>query len=206
MTNNDLTSNNNLVRRLAGIALLATPALLFGAMVTTPAQDDDSTPAYLESLARDWDLSILSANFYHYFWVVLALGLPALLTLLRGRRGRTIATIGVAGGMLGAIQMSGLIFADWFNAAGPAVVGLDQAVAITSKVNADPSMSFWLTSGIALGLVMPAIAMAGLARNGVIGWWAAPVALLPMIAGPMVGGFAGAVVGSLVGAACCAPL
>src|ERR671917_309926 len=48
--------------------------------------------------------------------------------------------------------------------------------------------------------------MAGLARNGVIGWWAAPVALLPMIAGPMAGGVAGAMVGSLVGAACCAPL
>jgi hypothetical protein len=67
-------------------------------------------------------------------------------------------------------------------------------------------MSVWLRTGVVLGLAMPAVLMAGLARNGVLGWWTAPVALLPMIAGPIVGGVAGTVAGSLVGAVCCAPL
>jgi hypothetical protein len=207
-TADTLTGNggDNGLRRMAGATLLTAPVLLFGAMVTTPPQDDSSLPSYLSSLARDWDRSILSANLYHYYWVALAIALPALLTLLRGDRGRTLASIGVAGTVLGAIQMSGLIFADWFNAAGPIVAGLDQAVAITERVNADPSMAIWLNSAKVFGILMPVLAFAGLARNGVIGWWAAPVALLPMVGGPIIGSFAGTVVGGLAGAACCAPL
>lgn len=199
-------TNNALLRRLAGIALLTTPLLMFGAMATSPPQDDDSLRGYLESLARDWDLTILSANLFHYYWVALALALPALLTLLRGPKGRTLTAIGVAGGMFGSVQMSGLLFADWTNGAAPGIVGIDQAVAIAEKVNADPSMALWLQSGRVLGLLMPALALAGLARNGVIGWWAPPAVLLAMVAGPMVGSFAGGVIGSLVGALCLAPL
>jgi hypothetical protein len=67
-------------------------------------------------------------------------------------------------------------------------------------------MAVWLQSGIVLGLAAPALLMAGLARNGVVGWWAVPVAALPMIVGPMAGGFLGAVGGSLVALALYAPL
>jgi hypothetical protein len=209
MTNNEPTRHNTstpLLRRLAGGALLATPLLMFGAMVTSPPQADDSSAAYLASLAADWNLSILSANLFHYYWVLLALAVPAAVTLLRGPRGRTLTAIGVAGAALGAIQMSGLLFADWMNAAMPTVVTLDQAVAVFEKIDASASMGAWKMSGIVLGIAMPAVVLAGLARNGVIGWWATPVVVLPMIAGPVVGGFAGAVIGSLVGALCCAPL
>lgn len=201
-----MNNDNTLLRRLAGGALLTTPLLLFGAMVTSPPQEDGSSRAYLASLADDWGLSILSANLFHYYWVAIALAVPAVLTLLRGRRGRTLTAVGVAGTAFGAVQMSGLLFADWFNAAMPAVVSLDQAVTIFDRVNSDPSMVVWLRGGVALGLLMPVLLMAGLARNGVIGWWAAPVALLPMVAGPMAGGLLGAVGGSLIGALCCAPL
>lgn len=196
----------SLPRRLAGAALLTTPLLMFGAMLSTPPQEDDSTAAYITSLAADWNLSILSANLYHYYWVALALALPALLTLLRGRRGAVLAAIGVAGGALGAVQMSGVLYADWMNAAMPTVVTLDQSVAIAEKVNGSASMSVWLMSGVVLGIVMPAVAMAGLARNGVLGWWTVPVMLLPMVAAPIVGGIAGGVAGSVAGALCCAPL
>lgn len=197
---------NTLLRRLAGATLITTVPLMFGGMVTAPPQDGEAQADYVASLARDWDLSILSANLLHYYWVALALAVPAVLTLLRGDRGRTLTGLGVAATMLGAIQMSGLLFADWYNAAMPSLVGLDPAVAVFERVGADPSMKVWLLSGIALGTAMPALVMAGLARNGVIGWWATPVVLLPMVLGPMVGGFAGPVVGSLVGALCCAPL
>ncbi|GIE93282.1 hypothetical protein [Paractinoplanes rishiriensis] len=195
-----------LLRRLAGGALLTTPLLLFGAMLTSPPQDDDSTAGYLASLAKDWDLSILSANLFHYYWVAIALAVPAVLTLLRGPRGRTLTAIGVAATAFGAVQMSGVLFADWMNAAMPAAIPLDQAVTIADRVMGDPSMIVWLRTGVILGIAMPAVLMAGLARNGVIGWWAVPVALLPMVAGPIVGSFAGGVLGSLVGALCCAPL
>ena len=204
MTNND----TSLLRRGAGALLLTTPLLMFGGMVTSPPQDDDSLPAYLASLARDWDLSILSASLLHYYWVVLALAVPAAVTLLRGGRGRVLTQVGVAATMLGAIQMSGLLFADWFNAAMPGVVGLDTAVKVTEIVNGDPSMAVWLQTGRVFGLLAPALLMAGLARNGVLGWWTVPVVVLPIVGGPIVGSFAGAagaVVGSLVGALLCAP-
>ncbi|MGK5684248.1 hypothetical protein [Actinoplanes sp. URMC 104] len=196
---------NTLFRRLAGAALLTTPALLLGAMLTSPPQDDDSSRAYIESLARDWDLSIVSANLFHYYWVAIALAVPAALTLLRGPRGRTLATAGAFATALGAIQISGMLLTDWFNAAMPSIVTTDQAVAVFDRVSADPSLTVWLRSGVVLGIAMPALLMAGLARNGVIGWWATPVALLPMIAGPVAGSILGAAAGSVVGALCCAP-
>jgi hypothetical protein len=206
LTSPDVTAEPApLLRRLAAAAFFTTPLLMFGGMVTSPPQDGDSEAAYLASLARDWDLSILSANLLRYYWVLLALAVPAVLTLLRGNRGRTLTSIGVVATTLGAIQMSGVLFADWFNAAMPGIIGLDQSVVIFQRVQSDLSMSVWLQSGIVLGVLMPAVLLAGLARNGVEGWWTAPLAVMPMILGPIVGGVAGAVVGSVVGALCCTP-
>ena len=125
---------------------------------------------------------------------------------MRGPRGRALTALGVLGTMIGAIQMSGLLFADWINAAAPNVVGLDTAVQLFGAVNSGASMAVWLQSGIVLGLAAPALLMAGLARNGVVGWWAVPVAALPMVVGPMAGAFLGAVGGSLVALALYAPL
>jgi hypothetical protein len=194
------------LNRLAGAALLATPLLLLGAMLTSPPQADDSDAAYLASLAKDETLSIVSANFFHYYWVAIALAVPAALTLLRGPRGRTLTVLGVVATMFGAVQMSGMLFSDWVFAALPNVAGLDAAVTVFEQINSSVSMNVWLRTGVLLGIVMPAVLMAGLARNGVVGWWTVPVALLPMVAGPMVGAMAGPVVGSVAGALCCAPL
>ncbi|MBG0565821.1 hypothetical protein [Actinoplanes aureus] len=201
-----MTNTSPNLRRLAGAALISTPLLLLGAMLTSPPQADDSDAAYLASLAKDESLSILSANFFHYYWVAIAIAVPAVLTLPRGDRGRALTAAGVAGTAFGAIQMSGMLFSDWVFAAMPNLAGLDQSVQVFEQITGDPSLNLWLRTGTVLGLLMPAVLMAGLARNGVIGWWAAPVALLPMIAGPIAGGLVAPVAGSVVGALCCAPL
>ncbi|GAA1030272.1 hypothetical protein GCM10009557_21660 [Virgisporangium ochraceum] len=193
MTNTAVTSNNTL-RKLAGAAFFAAPVLMVGGMLTSPPQNSNSARDYLASLARDWDLSILSANLFHYAWVLLAVAVPAALALLRGARGRTPASVGVVGTAVGAVQMSGLLFSDWTSAAMPTIVSLDEAVLVFDKVNADPSMAAWLLSAKVLAILMPVVLMAGLARNGTVGWWTAPMALTPMIVGPMVGGLAGCVV------------
>lgn len=206
MTNTDPTSTSPAIRAVGGAAFLTAPLLLVGGMLTSPPQVDGSPAAYLDSLAADPDLSILSATLFHYGWLLLAVAAPAALTLVRGPRGRVLAALGALGTMVGAIQMSGLLFADWINAAAPGVVGLDPAVALFTEVNSGASMAVWLQSGIVLGLAAPVLLVAGLARNGVVGWWAAPVAALPMIAGPMAGAFLGTVGGSLVALALYAPL
>ncbi|GIE33642.1 hypothetical protein Ait01nite_066870 [Actinoplanes italicus] len=102
--------------------------------------------------------------------------------------------------MVGAIQMSGMLFADWVFAALPNIVGLESAVTVFEQVNSSVSMSVWLRTGVLPGIVMPAVLMAELARNGVVGWWTVPGTLLPMIAGPMVGAMVAPVPGSVVGA------
>jgi len=206
MTNTDPTSTSPAIRGGAGAAFLAAPLLLVGGALTSPPQADASPAAYVDSLAADPGLSILSASLFHYGWLLLAVAAPAALTLLRGPRGRALTALGVLGTMIGAIQMSGLLFADWMNAFAPGAAGRDAAVGLFTQVNSDPAMGVWLQSGIVLGLAAPVLLMAGLARNGVVGWWAAPVAALPMVVGPMVGGLAGAAVGAVVMLALYAPL
>jgi hypothetical protein len=206
MTNTEPASTSPAIRGVAATAFLAVPPLIVGGMLTSPPQADASSAAYLDSLAADPALSILSASLFHYGWLLLAVAAPAALILVRGVRGRVLTAVGVLATMLGAIQMSGLLFADWVNTTAPNLLGLDPAVRVFDAVSADPSMVVWLKSGVVLGLAGPALLMAGLARNGVIGWWAVPVAALPMIVGPMVGGFTGTVVGSVVALALYAPL
>jgi hypothetical protein len=190
------------LRRLAGAALIAAPALMFGGMLTSPPQADGSSAAYLASLAEDYGLSLLSANLLHYAWVLIALGVPATLTLLRGRRGRGLTAAGVALTAFGAIQMSGMLLSDWFTGAMPKAVPLADAVKVFDTVAADPSLALWRLTGILFGVAMLPLLMAGLARGGVVGWWTVPVILLPFVAAAMLP----PVVGAVAALACYAPL
>jgi hypothetical protein len=199
MTNPEPTSTSPAIRGVAAAAFLAVPPLIVGGMLTSPPQVDDSPAAYLDSLAADPGLSILSANLFHYGWLLLAVAAPAALTLVRGPRGRLLTALGVLATMVGAIQMSGLLFSDWVNATAPTLFGLDPAVRLFTGIYADPSLAVWLQSGRVLGVTALVLLMAGLARNGVIGWWAAPVAALPLVVGPIAGGLVGGPIGTVVG-------
>ncbi|MEV0135534.1 hypothetical protein AB0H83_44675 [Dactylosporangium sp. NPDC050688] len=190
------------LRRLAGGALILAPFVMFGGMLTSPPQADDTSAAYLSSLADDYGLSVLSANLLHYAWVLIALGVPATLTLLRGRRGRTLTAVGVALTTFGAIQMSGMLLSDWFTGAMPGVVPLADAVKVFDTVATDPSLVVWRLTGVAGGVVMLPLLLAGLARAGVVGWWTVPVILTPFVAAAMLPDGVGAV----VALACYAPL
>ncbi|MDF5754986.1 hypothetical protein [Spongiactinospora sp. TRM90649] len=190
------------LRRLAGGALVLAPALLFGGMLTSPPQADDSSEGYLASLAADYGVSLLSANLFHYGWVLVALGVPATLTLLRGPRGRGLTGAGVALSAFGAIQMSGMLLSDWFTGAMPNAVPLADAARVFDTVTADPSLALWRLSGILFGVAMLPLLMAGLARAGVVGWWTVPVILLPFVAAAVLP----ATVGAVVALACYSPL
>ncbi|MET9063564.1 hypothetical protein [Streptosporangium sandarakinum] len=190
------------LRRLAGVALVLAPVLMFGGMLTSPPQADDSSAGYLASLAADHGLSLLSANLLHYAWVLIALGVPATLTLLRGRRGRNLTATGVALSVFGAIQMSGMLLSDWFTTVMPNAVPLADAVKVFDTVTADPTLAVWRLTGILCGVAMLPLLLAGLARAGVVGWWTVPVILLPFVAAAMLP----AVVGAVVALACYAPL
>ncbi|GAB2627472.1 hypothetical protein Aab01nite_80900 [Paractinoplanes abujensis] len=193
---------NTMIRKCAGGAFIAAPLLLAGGMLTSPPQAGDAPADYVKSLGDDFGLTVLSANLFHYGWVLLALALPAVLTLPRGRQGRRFTAVAVVLAMFGTIQMSGMLLSDWFNGAAATTVPLPQASRIFEIVSGEPSMAIWRLTAIGLSLAGLPLVMAGLARAGVLGWWAAPVVALPVVAAPIVGG----ALGSLVGLVCFAPL
>lgn len=199
LTREQPTSNR--VLPLVGAASLALgPVLLAGGSITSPPQESDSSADYITSLAADPFMTSLSANLYHYAWIATAVGLVAAVLLVRGRRGRALTTAGGILGIFGSIQMSGLLFNDWFLSALGRELSIDKAVEVWDTMG-DPSITFWLLSSQVGALLGPVIVYAGLARAGVLSWWLVPLALLPMVAFAAVPG----VVGIVLGLACGAP-
>lgn len=193
--------NARLLRVLGGLSLIATPLLFLGGAATSPPQADESASAYIASLADDPFVSAVSANLFHYSWVLAAFGALAAIGLVRGRRGRTLTLWGGLAAAFGSIQFTGLLYSDWVLDAMGNRLDMDDAVAVFTHVTETASISVWLLSAKLLGLLGFPVLFAGLARAGVIAWWLVPLALLPMIAFGVVGG----VLGLVLGLACYAP-
>ena len=185
---------------LAGAASVAAPLLLAAAAWTTPPQVDDSNEAYVASLAADPTLTAISANLYHYSLVLSAFAALAAVGLVRGRRGRGLAVVGGLLASFGCIQLSGLVYNDWWLAALGNELSVEQAADLFG-VMGDPSVTAWLVTGQLLPFLGFLVLYAGLARAGVLSWWLVPLSLFPMIAFALIGGVAGI----LVGTACAAP-
>lgn len=177
------------VRTVAAGASLALGTVLYGVgAALSPDQADSSARGYVASLAADPLQSDLSAAFLHWGWVLLVPGLLVAMTLVRGRRGRWLTAVGGTLGVLGAINVSGLVMSDFFNARGVAEVGLDDTVAVFEAATASPGLALWTLVGrVGAGLAVPVLLL-GLARAGVIGWWAAPLFLAGGVAPYVVPG------------------
>lgn len=191
---------NGTLSVLAGAASIAAPLLLAVATYTTPPQDNDSNEAYIASLAADPTMTAVSANFYHYSLVLSAFAALAAIGLVRGRRGRGLAVVGGLLASFGAIQLSGLVYNDWWLAALGSELPVERAAELFG-IMGDPSVTAWLITGQLLPFLGFPVLYAGLARAGVISWWLVPVSLFPMVAFGLIGGVAGLVVGT----ACAAP-
>lgn len=207
------------VSLIGGAAMLVSPLLMVGGILTSPPQTSRAMDDYIESLARDPFLSSVSATLLHYGWVAMALGLLVAMTLVRGRRGRILALVGGLAGGFTTVQMSALMLNDYFLSAlgNTLVIGDAVKVADAMMVDGDLASQLWWQSG-KLAILLPVLLYAGLARAGVISWWLAPLSLFPMVApyvvmglvggasDQLVGGNAlGLVAGGLVGLVCYAP-
>ncbi|WP_433303277.1 hypothetical protein ACQP2F_11565 [Actinoplanes sp. CA-030573] len=160
--------------RIAGGLLIAGPILTFAGMLTAPEQTADTTEAYVESLARDSDLTQISALFLHYSNMTMALGLIVAPLLVRGVRGRLLTLAGMLAAVLTMLNISGAVKDDWWRMVIGQTVPLDVAVRISDTVDAQTLLSPWRDTGMIgfLGLLLLYI---GLARSGVLGWWAPAV-------------------------------
>jgi hypothetical protein len=186
---------------LGGLSMVAAPLLFLGGAMTSPPQTDNSSAAYIDSLGNDPFLTALSANLFHYSWVLFAFAALASIGLVRGSRGRRLTLVGGLVAAFGAIQFTGLLFSDWVLEALDNQLSMSQAVSIFEHVNGTASISVWLLSAKVCGLLGFPLLFAGLARAGVMSWWLVPVALLPIVGFGVIGGIAG----SLVALVCYAP-
>jgi hypothetical protein len=179
---------SGLLGALGGVALAMSSLLFVAGAATSPPQDDGSAGAYIESLGADPFLTGLSANLFHYSWVLATFGAIAAIGLVRGRRGRVLTVLGGLGAAFGSIQFTGLLYSDWVLAALDHQLPAATAVSVFEEVTAAPSVVVWLLSAKVFALLGFPVLYAGLARAGVITWWLVPLSLLPMIAFGVVGG------------------
>ena len=184
----DTTTPSGTLGALGGVALAMSSVLFVAGAATSPPQDDGSAGAYIESLGADPFLTGLSANLFHYSWVLAAFGAIAAIGLVRGRRGRALTVIGGLAAAFGSIQFSGLLYSDWVLPALDHQLSAATAVSVFEEITGAPSVAVWLLSAKVFGLLGFPVLYAGLARAGVIAWWLVPLSLLPMIAFGVVGG------------------
>ncbi|WP_336920979.1 hypothetical protein [Aquipuribacter sp. SD81] len=182
---------------LGGAALVAAPLLMLGASATSPPQADDSPAAYIASLAADPALSAVSAGLFHYGWLLLTFGALAALTLVRGRRGRGIATVGALMAAVGSLQISGLLLGDWYLAALGNEVATADAVRVFEVAMSDAWGVTWLMSARLLPTIGFPVLFVGLARAGVLPWWLVPGSLGTMVVPFVVPGPLGLVLAAL---------
>jgi hypothetical protein len=156
--------------RLAGGALPLGVAAFAAGILTSPIATGEDRASYLESLARDPGLTQLSAVLLHYGNLLLGVGALALPLLVRGRRGWVPSLVGALLSALGLLSTSGALFTDWFHMEMARALPIDQAVVISERVLSAPlqQLCFGLDPLLALGLP---VAVFGLCRAGVLGWW-----------------------------------
>lgn len=169
------------LRYAAAIALVSGPLLWAAGMLTSPEQASMADTDYISSLARDFTMTEVSALFLHYGNLFLGLGILAAPSLVRGRRGGRLVVWGSLLAALGFTNMSGMILADWWNASLGTLLPLDRAAEVFAMVKSAPLLPLWNGSEM-FCLVGPLLLLAGLARAGVVGWYA-----LALMVGGVVG-------------------
>jgi len=156
---------------IAGAALLAGPVLWSLGMFTSPPADSMADAHYIASLARDTTMTQISALFLHYGNLAIALGVVAAPALVRGLRGTWLAVVGAVLTAIGFANVSGMVFSDWWNASAGRALSSEQAVEVFRGVK--EASLLWMWDGTELfSLVGPILLLVGLARAGVLGWWA----------------------------------
>ena len=100
-----------------------------------------------------------------------ALGLLVVPSLVRGRRGRPLTLLGTLFSVPSLLNVSGAVRDDWWRMVIGQELPIEQAARISDAVDGAAFMPLWSVTAmlIQVGVLLLCI---GLARAGVIGWWA----------------------------------
>jgi hypothetical protein len=112
--------------------------------------------------------------------MVTGVGLIVAPLLVRGARGRLLSLFGMIAATLTMLNISGAVKDDWWRMVIGRTVPLDVAVKISDTVDAQALLSPWRATGMIgfLGLLLLYI---GLARAGVVGWWAPALYVVALV-------------------------
>src|SRR3712207_698662 len=159
--------------RLGGGSLVAGATLFLAGAVTSPSQESESLASYIVALGRDPALTQWSALLFHYGNLLLGAAAVLLPFLVRGRRGRAVTTAGALMMALGFANTSGALLSDWWIMETAQRLPPAGAQALTEAVLGAPLLALW-TGVQDIALIGVVVALAGLARAGVLRWWLVP--------------------------------
>lgn len=182
---------------LAAGALVAGPLLWAGGILTAPPQASEADADYIASLARDLRMTEISALLLHYGNIAIGVGVLAAPALVRGAKGAWLALVGAVLTMIGFVNVSGMILADWWNASTGRQLTSEQAVAVFQGVKQSPLLFLW-DGTMVFSLLGPILLFAGLARAGVVGWWTVPVFVAGAVGLMVLGAYSTVVTSALV--------
>ncbi|MGI5273085.1 hypothetical protein ACQEUU_28320 [Nonomuraea sp. CA-218870] len=162
-----MLANPNTFRRVAaGVCLVLAPLCLLLGMAVDPTESTDDFMSYADSPMT----AGVSSTLLHYAWVLWVPGVISLVHLVR-RRGALLANLAGAAAVLGLINFSSLMIADFFDIVLYQTLPREQAERILMDA-AQPAMIVgWQIPGMLgsfLGLILVAVAYA---RAGRAGWW-----------------------------------
>ncbi len=125
---------------------------------------------YIASLARDEGRTTLSAVLLHYGNLLMGLAWLAAPALVPGPQGLRRDDRRSADGALGHVTVAGFVLYDYWTAAIGRELPAGQAEDLFGIVQANPGVG---AVGFAtlFGLLGPIVAVAALARAGVVSWW-----------------------------------
>lgn len=169
-TQEEAVDHSRPLRWAAAVALLVAPVLWSVGMLYSPEQASMADADYISSLARDITQTEISALFLHYGNLLIGLGILAAPSLVRGRRGGRLVVVGSLLTALGFTNISGMILADWWNAAIGTLLPIDKAAEVFAMVKSSDLLWIWGGTEM-LSLLGPLLVLAGLARAGVLGWY-----------------------------------
>jgi hypothetical protein len=174
-------SAGSLLLPIAGGALIAGSLLYAAGLATSPPQTSMANADYIASLARDEGRTALSALLLHYGTIALGLGWLAAPALVRGRRGRIGTVVGALMAALGLVTVAGNVLFDFWTGAIGRELDAGTALALFENVAGSPGVAVVGTVTL-FGLVGPLVAVGGLARAGVTGWWLLAPAVASLVA------------------------
>ncbi|GIH97106.1 hypothetical protein ACFFMN_19855 [Planobispora siamensis] len=154
-------------RWAAGVSLVLAPLCLLLGMIVDPLEAGGND---VLGYARNPAATGISATLLHYAWVLWIPGVIGLVHLVR-ERGVVLANVAGAATVIGLVNFSSLMIADFFDIVLYQRLPAEQATAILQDAAQPAMVAAWQIPGMAgsfVGLVLVAVAYA---RAGHAGWW-----------------------------------